>query len=1048
MHDNAQLNHDVDSHADHTSDSNMIPYDKYVKDNAVSVVHSNVSSVPNDAFMMIYNDMYEPHAQSVSNISRNTVVENSLTAKIGTYKEQVELYERQAKFELTEREQKINEQLRLVISDRNFKEETLKKELHCIKLQLASTINHNKLMVEEVTFIKKDFKQKENKYLEDFLDMKSLKEKVEDRLLKQDQSLQTVHMLCRPKPYYNELNKGAIGYKNPLCLTRTKQVHHALYNGHKIIKDNHVLAIVHNTEDTLEIAEITRKKMNDKDPECVTRKVKIAPHDYSKENFLATFTPQKQLTPEKIFWSQDLINLKSEALKEQTTVSRPIKALTVITPTGLTEWERGFKQTKECYLKKVIPFFKTLKDNFKGIQKALTKEIKEMKDVFEELEAEVAQNVVDRKHDVIEQKNLFIANDNLIAECLSKEVLFVATNSELDVARFTEMHVANTIVEARCLALEAELANLRDKNSFRNNLPTPDKDTSDFDSVFVIGKMEASLQGKDNVIRQLKKQISQLQETRSDTDRTLKNNRDTHLDYLRYLTKSVETIRDIVEEDKVVRPLDRSIVSARRYTKHSEELLEYGIGTCPFLRCIDTRPNGEALRKCILSGPYRPTNVLVQAIEATDDSPAIPEHTTVETPMNMSPENKAHFLAEKEAIHVILTGIGNEIYSTVDACQTAQEMWEAIERLQQETMESYYTRFHKLMNEMIRNNLTVSTMQVNVQFLQQLQPEWSRIVAIIKKQHKLDEVSYHKLLDILKQYQNKVNELRAKRLAWNANPLALVATAQTDQHQYYQTSRSHGSSAPSSKPSIPTRSHTATRHKGKEIAKPITPPSETTSEEDSNPEEAQRDKDMQKNLALIAKYFKKIYKPTNNNLKTSSNSKNKNVDTTLQFKNDRQSGQFGNQRTVNVARAREKLGSPVVQQSRIQCFNCKEFRYFAKECRKPKKVKDSTYHKEKMLLCKQAEQGVPLQAEEYDWLADTDEEVDEQELEAHYNYMARSGESDDEHVALANLKLYVDENKKIQKKLKKANTTLAQELKECKAIFVETSKSLGESISV
>nr|GEX27020.1 hypothetical protein [Tanacetum cinerariifolium] len=173
---------------------------------------------------------------------------------------------------------------------------------------------------------------------------------------------------------------------------------------------------------------------------------------------------------------------------------------------------------------------------------------------------------------------------------------------------------------------------------------------------------------------------------------------------------------------------------------------------------------------------------------------------------------------------------------------------------------------------------------------------------------------------------------------------------------------------------------------------------------------------------------------------------------------------------MNVVGARKNVGSPVVQQSGIQCFNCKEFGHFAKECRKPKRVKDSAYHKEKMLLCKQAEKGVPLQAEQYDWLADTDEEIDEQELKSHYSYMAKiqeaptadSGtnfepleqndqndvESNDERVALANSKLDVDENKKIQKQLKKANTTLAQELKECKTILAKTSKTLGESNSV
>nr|GEW32363.1 integrase, catalytic region, zinc finger, CCHC-type, peptidase aspartic, catalytic [Tanacetum cinerariifolium] len=476
--------------------------------------------------------------------------------------------------------------------------------------------------------------------------MKSLKEVVKDRLFKQDQSLQTVHMLCRPKPYYNELHKVVISYKNPLCLTRAKQDQPALYNGHEIIKDNYFSTIVHNTKDTLEIAKITRKKMNDKmkDPECVTHKVRIAPHDYSKENFLDTFTPQKKLNPEQMVSRSHQDENKSSKRADHSL------------------------QTNQ------------------SVDDALTKEIKEMKDVFEELEAKVAQNVVDRKHDEIERKKLLIENDNLVAECLSKEVFSVATNSELNVARFTEMHVANTIVEAYFLELEAELSNLLDKShndnhdelvnhfsnlevhhlnlqlmyqnlkdSFRNYPPTPDKDTPDFDSVFVIDKMQASLQGKDN-ITQLTTKVTALQAQndlfRAENDKIkqqyeelydsikitrtkhieqvtalttknvnlnaqilntmnsvskdhvkpkvlaprkyaidvepivphLRNNREAHLDYLRHLKESVETIHDIVEEAKVVRPLDSSIVSACRHTKHSQELLEYATGVN---RCTD-----------------------------------------------------------------------------------------------------------------------------------------------------------------------------------------------------------------------------------------------------------------------------------------------------------------------------------------------------------------------------------------------------------------------------------------------------------------------------
>nr|GEX73343.1 integrase, catalytic region, zinc finger, CCHC-type, peptidase aspartic, catalytic [Tanacetum cinerariifolium] len=114
------------------------------------------------------------------------------------------------------------------------------------------------------------------------------------------------------------------------------------------------------------------------------------------------------------------------------------------------------------------------------------------------------------KCDEIERKDLLIAYDNLIADCLSKDVFYIATNSELTVSRFTEMHDARTVVQARCLELEAEIHKLNDKiqkmiimNCLCNQ------------------KMKASIQGKDNAIKKLRMKISQLKESRSEANRTL-----------------------------------------------------------------------------------------------------------------------------------------------------------------------------------------------------------------------------------------------------------------------------------------------------------------------------------------------------------------------------------------------------------------------------------------------------------------------------------------------------------------------------------------------
>ncbi|GJU99462.1 retrovirus-related pol polyprotein from transposon TNT 1-94 [Tanacetum coccineum] len=243
-----------------------------------------------------------------------------------------------------------------------------------------------------------------------------------------------------------------------------------------------------------------------------------------------------------------------------------------------------------------------------------------MKEIFKELEAEVDQNVVNRKYDEIERKNLLIANDNLIVDCLSKEVFYIAINSELTVSRFTEMH--DPILLFKHVFWNLKQSFLNYMISFGNNTSLPARDAPDFDSVFVIEKMKASIQGKDNAIKKLRMQISQLKETRSEADCTLdfraldfqitqltkkitrakdvkqttalltenENLKAQIHENLKCITMdsvkpkvlapvSVETIHKIVEEAKVDRSLDKSLTSACLYTKHSQELLEYVIGT-------------------------------------------------------------------------------------------------------------------------------------------------------------------------------------------------------------------------------------------------------------------------------------------------------------------------------------------------------------------------------------------------------------------------------------------------------------------------------------
>nr|GFB54272.1 hypothetical protein [Tanacetum cinerariifolium] len=133
-----------------------------------------------------------------------------------------------------------------------------------------------------------------------------------------------------------------------------------------------------------------------------------------------------------------------------------------------------------------------------------------------------------------------------------------------------------------------------------------------------------------------------------------------------------------------------------------------------------------------------------------------------------------------EAIHLILTGIGDDIYSTVYACKSARDMWVAIRRLQQceslnkqdvstnlfwkfgkftsrdgESIESYYSRFYKMMNEVVRNQLEVATMQ-----------EIGHFAKECKKPKQAKDYNYHKETMLLCKHAEKGVSLCVEQTDW------------------------------------------------------------------------------------------------------------------------------------------------------------------------------------------------------------------------------------------------------------------------------------------
>ncbi|GJZ07160.1 gag-pol polyprotein [Tanacetum coccineum] len=345
------------------------------------------------------------------------------------------------------------------------------------------------------------------------------------------------------------------------------------------------------------------------------------------------------------------------------------------------------------------------------------------------------------------------------------------------------------------------------------------------------------------------------------------------------------------------------------------------------------RENRKWLNKAIDEGPY----------EFRVFTPSDTEAPRLQKEEDLRGDDLKHYEAEIEAMNLILISIPSDIYNSVDACTTAKAMWKRVERLMQgtvlnqvdretrfnnefnqfavepgEALVSIYNRFTQLINDLERNKIIFPPVTVNTKFLNCLQPKWLKYVTQVCLAKRLTMDSFDDLFDYLQQFEQLVNASRAKKLKKSHDPLTLGGIVHNNSDDLLTSAM----------------------------------------------------------ILLACAITQRFSNPTNNRLRTSSNTRNQAIvqgdRVNIQRKNSRNDGRNIRRSYVqeeiiegnnvhndagNIQRTLRTSSSGTA--ANVQCYNYSEKGHYARNCSKPR-VRDSKYFMEHMLLVKQDEAGVIL----------------------------------------------------------------------------------------
>ncbi|GJY60182.1 retrovirus-related pol polyprotein from transposon TNT 1-94 [Tanacetum coccineum] len=469
------------------------------------------------------------------------------------------------------------------------------------------------------------------------IDLEKEKEKrikeLDNIIFKVGQSAQTVYMLTKPQVFYDNIHKKALGYQNPFYLKKAQRIKPTLYDD-IVIYAKHVAMPVIDDEETLILEEESRSKMSEKekDPKAIKQNISHKPTDYEKLNRLSQdfgkhFTPQQELSAEQAFWlrisNPTIESSNKPPVKVEVPSELPKKR---ITPDARTKGEWGFEHTKAVFNNDIIPFLKSLKDIFNVLDKDLLNEIMEVQTVFDQMDAVVQQSSVDKQCLEISKKELLLENDRPLQQIMSQDVLLTMMNSMSLIGESVNMERKRNESCDKCFNLDAKL--LKSQNAHNDILKsysqlekhyqfdlikktrvhTKEHSDSLIDKLNLKSAktkdLKAQIKDKVFVITSLKNELRKLKgkeivdfATQIPSANTivpgmfkldleplaprLLQNREAHIDYLKYTQEQADILWGIVEQAKAKQPLDNALDFACMHAQRIQELIVYVRDICP-----------------------------------------------------------------------------------------------------------------------------------------------------------------------------------------------------------------------------------------------------------------------------------------------------------------------------------------------------------------------------------------------------------------------------------------------------------------------------------